>query len=282
MNRRQQVILVTGATGKQGGAVARHLLGDGWHVRALVRDPGKTAARVLEDHGVQLVLGDYDDPESLASALTGAYGVFSVQPWFPDGPETELRRGIALANAALAANVEHFVYSSVGGADRATGIPHFESKWHIEEHIREIGLSYTIWRPVHFMENLLVQRDRILGGHLVPAMNPDVPLQTIAVDDIGALVALSFRSPGGWLGHETEIAGDQVTYREMAADLGRVIGRDVELGEVSPPTERSRSLMTRWLEVEGYNADIDGVRRVLPSLHTFPQWASEVFAHGAG
>ncbi|HEX7453525.1 MAG TPA: NmrA family NAD(P)-binding protein, partial [Polyangiaceae bacterium] len=144
MNAPNRIVLVTGATGRQGGAVARHLLKRGtFVVRALVRDKDKPAAQALERAGAVLVKGEFNDRASLDLALQDAYGVFSVQS-LNAGLEAEVRDGNALADAAKAAAVEHFVYSSVGGAERKTGIPHFESKARIEDHLRSSGLPYTI------------------------------------------------------------------------------------------------------------------------------------------
>jgi len=277
MDRSTCSILVTGATGRQGGAVARKLVADGWDVRALVRDADKPAARALAGLGANLVTGDLDDPGSVARAVEGAYGVYSVQSWV-DGVDAEERQGKTLAEAAAKAQVEHFVYSSVGSADRHTGVPHFESKARIEQRIQEVGLPFTIFRPVYFMENLLRQRDAICAGHIDPTINPDVSLQLIAVEDIASFVALAFRSPGGWLGHTTELAGDERTFLEIADVFAALLGRAVDVHPVVRPAEPERQIMARWFEEYGYDADIDRLRTILPSLHSLAQWAQKNFA----
>ena len=278
MYRSKTLIVVTGATGKQGGAVARHLLADGFRVRAFVRDPEKPEALALADQGAELAVGDMDLSASLDAAFAGAYGVFSVQGWLPDGVDAETRRGFAVAEAASRAGIQQFVYSSVGGADQGTGIPHFESKWLIEQRIHELELPATIWRPVYFMENLLWQRDAILAGHLAPPLNPTTPMQFITVEDIGAFVACSFRNPGTWLGHSTEIAGDQRSYIEVAETLGHVLGHPVVLDDRLLPKEQERIAMMEWFEKAGYHADIAKLRRLLPSLHDLEYWARETFS----
>src|SRR4051794_32966439 len=145
-----KTILVIGVTGQQGSAMARQLLAksaaEGLHVRGLVRDLDKPAAKAFQAQGVELVVGDLDDRASLDKAVKGAYGVYSVQT-VVGLPEVEIQQGNDLADAAKAAGVQHFIYASVGGADRNTGNPHFDSKWKIEEHIRAIGLPATILRP---------------------------------------------------------------------------------------------------------------------------------------
>ena len=170
-------VLVCGATGNQGGAVARSLLERGFSVRALSRNPDKPAARTLAGRGAEIVRGDLEDRSSLDRALDGIHGVFSVQNYFEAGYDGEVRQGKALADAAKEAGVEHFVYSSVGSTYRNTGIPQFESKWEVEGHVREVSLPYTILRPVGFMQNWEWMRDQILSGTLAQPLDPDKPLQ---------------------------------------------------------------------------------------------------------
>lgn len=135
MANSNQTILVIGATGNQGGAVAQHLLQHGnFTVRAFVRDPNKLAVQALKQAGAELVAGDLNDRASLDRALQGASGVFSVQT-FQDGSDTEIHQGKTVLDAASSAGSQHFVYSSVGSAERNTGIPHFDSKLQIEEYI---------------------------------------------------------------------------------------------------------------------------------------------------
>jgi len=149
MNNKEKIILVTGATGQQGGASARHLQARGWRVRALTRDPHTAAARALADAGVKVVQGDLNDRASLDRAIKGTHGVHSVQPYMPQDPTREVYQGKNLAEAASDAGVEHFVYSSVAGADQHAGTPEQDSKGEIEQHIRSSGLPATILRPTY-------------------------------------------------------------------------------------------------------------------------------------
>ena len=130
MTKRRSV-LVTGATGKQGGAVARQLIGKGHHVRALTRDPSKPAAQALAGLGAELAVGNLDDRASLERAIDGVDAVFAVATPFEEGTQAETQQGINVADAAIAAGVQ-LVYSSVANADRQTGIPHFDSKFAVE------------------------------------------------------------------------------------------------------------------------------------------------------
>jgi uncharacterized protein YbjT (DUF2867 family) len=144
---------VCGATGNQGGAVARSLLDRGFRVCGLTRDPEKPEAQVLTEQGAEVVQGDMEDRSAMDRVLEGTYGVFSVQNFWEVGYDREVQQGKTVADAAKAAGVEHFVYSSVGSAHRQTGIPHFDSKLEVEEYVRQIELPYTILRPVFFMQN---------------------------------------------------------------------------------------------------------------------------------
>lgn len=276
MNHQGRTILVTGATGRQGGAVARHLLAAGWTVRALSRDPSKPAARALADAGAEVVPGDLDDRASLDRALSGVYGVFSVQNAWEHGPAGEVRQGKALAEAARAAGVAHFVQSSVGGAERRTGIPHFDSKWAVEQHVRALDLPATVLRPVFFMENFLPLRPAVLEGAFSLALRPDRPLQMIAVEDIGAFAALAFARPERFLGQALELAGDELTMPQVAETFARVIGRPVRF--VEQPLEAlrraspERALMFQWFNDAGYRVDLAALRALHPDLLTFERW----------
>jgi len=270
-NPDQHTILVSGATGRQGGAVARHLLEQGFHVRALTRNPDQEAAKDLADRGVDIVEGNFDDRDSLDQALDGVYGAFSVQNMITAGLDGEVRQGKAFADAAADAGVEHFVYSSVGGAERDTGIPHFETKWEIEKHLRSLELPATILRPVFFMNNWLRFKDAILGGHLPQPFSPDTKLQQIAVDDIGAFANLAFSDPDEWIGEAIEIAGDELTMNETARTFGRALNREVTYKQLpwdafEDQAGEEMTIMYQWFENEGYEADIKGLREVHPDL----------------
>ena len=160
---KNKLILVTGATGHQGGAVLRHVRERGFPCRALTRDPDSPKARSSVGSGLEITRGDQEDQASLTRALDGVYGVFSVQS-LDSGIEAEIRQGRNLADAAKRSRVSHFVYSSVASADQQTGIPHFDSKFQLEEHLRGTGVPFTIVRPAFFMENWLGMREAIENG----------------------------------------------------------------------------------------------------------------------
>lgn len=275
MDRGDRTILVTGATGHQGGAAARHLLADGWNVRALVRDAEKPEALALAEAGAELFLGDLDDAASLEAATWGAHGVYSVQ--IQSGVEAEADQSRHLANAAKAADVQHFVYSSVMGADRESTLPWVASKVENEHYLHLLELPLTIWRPATFMDNWLDrQRDGILGGRLTGFEPPDTLHQWIAVDDIGRFVALAFAHPEIWIGRTTEIAGDELSGRQAAAVFSRALGVPVAYEQVAPPTGMPAPAPAAADAPPPNRADIAKLRESIPDLLTLDVWATRL------
>jgi uncharacterized protein YbjT (DUF2867 family) len=276
---KDRTILVSGATGHQGGAVLRHLRERHFPVRALTRDANSPKARALMTPGVEVTTADLDDPASLMSVLDDIYGVYSVQP-FTDNQEEEVRQGNNLVDAANREEISHFVYSSVIAADASTGIPHFESKGKIEEHLRNSGLPYTIFRPVSFMDNWLGAKDQIDAGTLALPLKPETRLQMIAVDDIGAFVSQAFEHSGHWNGKTYDLAGDEPSMQEIAQALGRAAGRNVKYVQVPWDEFEKRAgsdltKMYRWFDESGYHVDTDAVRQQYPPLMTFERWLAK-------
>lgn len=275
--KNDRTILVTGATGRQGGAVIAQLRAKHFPVRALTRNPDKPQARQFVGHGAEAVRGDMNDLDSLSRAVDGVYGVFSMQTPAEHGSAVEVRQGINVADAAKRTRVSHFVYSSVGSADQHTGIPHFDSKARIEDHIRGTGLRFTIFRPVFFMENLLGVRERIEQGVLALPLRPDTRLQMIAVDDICAFVALAFEKPGHWQNRIVDIAGDEVSMTELAASLSHISAQEVRYEQVpwdefEKAAGAEMTAMYRWFDTVGYHADIPAVRGEYSNLSSLERW----------
>jgi uncharacterized protein YbjT (DUF2867 family) len=277
-------VLVTGATGRQGGAVIRHMLPKGWKLRALTRNTRSHAAQELARQGVEVVEGDLEDPASLDRISRDIYGIYSVQDFWAVGARREVRQGKNLADFAKKAGVQHFVYSSVGGAERNTGITHWESKWEIENYIRKLSLPATILRPASFMEtyHILEVEVGILKGKLADPVRADKPYQTIATDDIGAFAALAFEHPKDFVGVELEIAGSELTNIDAAQVFSRVLGKPVKFRKLPLPIVRlvlgkEFYQMFRWFNEAGYKADIAGLRRRYPEihLHTLEEWLYE-------
>src|SRR6185437_1477695 len=146
-------VLVTGGTGKQGGSVVKSLLERGHQVHVVTRSTDSAKARELANAGVTLVHASLEDTAALIKALEGATSLFAMTTSFEGGPQAETRQGISAADAAKAAGV-HLVFNSVGSANRQTGVPHFDSKYEVENHVVKIGVRATVLAPVYFMENL--------------------------------------------------------------------------------------------------------------------------------
>jgi uncharacterized protein YbjT (DUF2867 family) len=284
MNRGTDTILVTGATGNQGGAVARELLARGHRVKAMTRKPDGESARALAAQGAHLVEGNLDDPASLERALSGAWGVFGVQNTWEAGVEREEEQGKRLAEIARKVGVQHFVYTSVGSAHRGTGIPHFDNKFRIEERVRDLNFpSHVIIRPVFFMENFLSPwfKSGIDNGTLGVGILPNTTLQMIAVEDIGKYGALAFDDHARLNRREIDIAGDELTMPQAAEALSTAANRKVAFAQV--PIEQVRqfsedfALMLEWFDRVGYdvnirrNAEEFGIRPT-----RFAEWASRI------
>ena len=274
------VYAVVGATGQQGGATVRALLAAGARVRALTRDPSSARARTLAERGVQVVRGDAGDPASVRAAFEGAVGAFVMTtPFGPGGTERETEEGIALVDAVRDADVPHLVLNSVGGAERDTGIPHFESKRRVEEHVERLGLDATLVRPVFFMENLpgsVSEEDGALVLRLpLPAR---VPLQMVAVEDIGAASAAALLHPARVPGGAIELVGDEVTGEQAAAAFGRARGLPARY-EALPvevlPDEDLTAMFTWFAHPPAYQGDVEASRRLVPDLHTLDDWLAQ-------
>lgn len=284
MTNNDRVVLVAGATGRQGGGVVRHMLRKGWSLRALTRNPKSYAAQQLAARGVEVAHGDLDDPASLERAARGVYGIFSVQDFWTVGARREVQQGKNLADVAKKVGVRHFVYSSVGGAERNSGITHWETKWVVEQHIRSLGLPVTILRPASFMETYHITEVEIglLKGKLVDPIRGDKPYQTIATDDIGAFVAVAFERPKDFVGLELEIAGSELTNLQAAQVFSRVLNRPVTFKKlpmlvVKLVLGKEFYEMFDWFNKRGYQANISDLRRKYPEvhLHSLEEWLRE-------
>ena len=284
MNKGQDVILITGATGQQGGATARALLADGHKVVAMTRNPSSEKARALTSLGAEVIPGDLDDEASLRSALEGKWGVFAVQNTWEAGVEGEEEQGKRLALLAKEAGVEHYVYASVGSADQDTGIPHFDNKYRVEETVRELGFpAYVILRPVFFMENLASPwfKPGIDDGVVAISVLPETEIQMVAVEDIGEYGKLAFEHHAQLNGQAIDFAGDKMTPVQIATTLSELTGREINHFQV--PIEQVREFsddfatMLEWFDGRGFSADIQGNQDRYGILATgFADWASRV------
>jgi uncharacterized protein YbjT (DUF2867 family) len=278
--RSRRPIAVVGATGQQGGATVRALLGANAPVRALARRIDSDAARDLGELGADLVAADIDDPEGLRTAFTGVDAVFAMTtPGYDQRTDLEVRQGHAIADAAAAAGVPRVVYSSVGGAERHTGIPHFDSKRDVEEYLVAQGLPTTFVRPVFFMDNFAqfltptIQDDTLVVRIPLP---PGIPLQMIAVEDVGAVAAAAVLDPDRVAEGSIEIAGDELTGEQIAEAYQRrydVPARYEALPSSVLDGNADQRAMFEWFaHPPAFRADLAGTRALAPGTKTFEQW----------
>ena len=275
---RELTVVVTGSTGKQGGAVARGLLARGHMVRAVTRDPNSSQARSLANAGATLVAASLEDTAAITKALEGATSLFAMT--IPSGgADAETRQGFAAAEAAKAAGV-HLVFTSVGSANRETGIPHFDSKYEVEKHIAKLGVRATILAPVYFMENLYFAKEQLAKGVYPAALPPERTLAQIAVADIGAVAVRVLEDAGRFTGKRFDLAGDALTGNDIVAILSRVAGRPFAYHQVPLDVVRQRmgedgARMYEWLDRVGYTADRAALHREFPDVafHDFESWA---------
>jgi uncharacterized protein YbjT (DUF2867 family) len=268
MNKDRDIILITGATGNQGGAIARQLLSKGFRVRGMTRNPHSDKSKAIAAIGAEVVQGEFDDPESLERALEGVWGAYSVQNTWESGVVREEEQGKLFAEIARKKGISHFVYSSVGSAHRNTGIPHFDNKWRIEQKIRSLAFpSYTILRPAFFMDNFVSPwfKPGLMEGKLKIALKPGTVLQMNAVEDIGKFGVIAFENHEKMNGVELDFAGDQLTMPETAEIIGKAMGKKV-IFEKTPIEEVRKwsedfAVMLEWFDRVGYCADIDALEK---------------------
>ena len=278
------LVLVAGATGQQGGSVARRLLEGRFRVRGVTRNVDSDAAKELTAMGAEIVRAEFTDPESLDAALEGVDAVFAVTTPFEAGVDAETAQGVALVDAAAAAGVDHFVYSSVASADKATGVPHFESKYRVEEHLAASDLRWSVVAPVYFMGNLFFP-DMLNGlkeGAYAIALPADLSLQQIAGEDIGAFVAHVLANADEFARTRIDIAGDELSSQQSADVLADILGKPISVVELPIDGIRSFSedfaLMYEWFVSTGYVADVEGLRSSYPEIGwtRFAEWATRI------
>jgi uncharacterized protein YbjT (DUF2867 family) len=274
-------ILVTGATGQQGGALARLLLQKKHEVYALIRntEPESPKAQNLRNLGAKLIKGDLDDNDSLEQATNGIDSVFLMGTWVEVGTEGETRRGKMMVDIAKEKKIEHLVYSSVVNADKNTGIPHFESKYKVEQHIKNSGIPHTIIGPTFFMDNLLsYSRAGLQQGQLALPLSPSLILQQSAVENIAEFFALVLERRNSFLGKRIDIASDELTGEQAVKVLSDELRREINYVQV--PLQQIRqvsedlALMFQWFERIGTGVDVASLHKQYPEVNwlTFKDW----------
>jgi uncharacterized protein YbjT (DUF2867 family) len=276
-------VLVTGATGRQGGAVARRLLEKGHRVRAFTRSPQSPGALQLEGMGAVIVKGDFDDRESLDQALAGATAAFLVATPYESGSIAETRQALAFVDSARSSGTAHLVYSSVASADKRTGIPHFESKHQVERHIESSGITHTILAPVAFVDDFIDEPDsraELSRGRLAMPLSPTRELQQVSIAEVAELAALAIEQRDRFLGLRIEVASHSIAAQRMAQVLSQATGHDIAYREVPLDDARGQmgdevADMFAWFERAGFDVDIEKLRNAYPEVQwqTFEEWA---------
>ncbi|WP_144126544.1 NmrA family NAD(P)-binding protein [Catellatospora sichuanensis] len=296
-------VLVTGATGMQGGAAVQALLRAGHPVTAFVRNPSSAAAQALTDQGVALATGDLDDAASLEAASAGHDAVFSVQlaGVDPTDPGAEQRKARNIATAAKRAGVSQIIHTSVsstGWRTRHPGIEvtdpvmkaYWDEKEAAEDAIRQAGLDHwTIFKPAFFMDNYLppkqgTQFPELPQGKLITSASPQTVLALICADDFGAAVAAAVAEPGKFHEAEIDLAGDALTHTEIADTLTRAAGRKVEAVFLSRQEQEQRmgaptAWGDTWSDRVGYPARPHHAARYGLTTTTLEQWAAQHDLH---
>lgn len=280
-----RTIVVTGATGLQGGAVARCLLQDGWHVRGLTRNAASKQARALRALGAEVVQGDMAEAASLRRAFDGAYGVYSVQNPFVGGPKAEVRQGKNVAEVAKDVGVQHLVYGSAGTGSRGTSVPSWETKLQIEDHMEALELPLTILRPTAFMELMTHKKffPPVAAWQLMPKlMGPSRRLPWLCTEDLGVIGARAFADPHSFVGKDLTLASDvrsldecRSTYREVMGRNPRHLPMPVWLFERFGFVGKDLTTMWRWLRTGEVDLDTSPTRAIHPDAQTVGGWLSK-------
>ena len=264
-------VLVTGATGNQGGR-ANALLKRGHNVIAFTRSPLSPAAQDLLSSGAKLAKGDLTDRASIeAAAKKGVDAIYGVTTFVEHGIQTEITQGINLVDVASKAGV-HFVFSSVASANKNTGVPHFDSKWEIEKHILQSKMEYTIVAPVYFMENLInFGFDNLKKDIYASPLSPEKKLAQICLDDIANFVVLALENRPKFIRKRFDIASDNLTGIEVTDILSKCLSQKIQYIQIPMEDIRKQSpdlaKMYEWFEKTGYEADVLSLQRQFPEVH---------------
>ncbi len=265
------LILVTGITGNQGGAVARELESRGFPLRGLSRDIQKAESIALAESGIEMVQGDFNDPESVRRAAEGVHGMFLVLPQIWQAEE-EIRMGTDTIDAAISAGVQHLVYSSSGAGHPVDGFPG-AAKMQIGRYLSESGTPYTIVMPGTFMEGLLpTERQReILENGYGNGQGPEARTEFVALEDVGFIVGEIFDDPDPWLGIAQHVAGDSVSGAELTAIFSGISGRNIEFQITEPPFWMMG--MLEWMQQQpDAGPEVAALRERYPRLSTLEEF----------
>jgi uncharacterized protein YbjT (DUF2867 family) len=272
-----KTVLVTGATGSQGNAVASHLLKKGFIVKALTRNPENTKAKALAALGAEIVKGNLEQPQSLVQALNGCEAVFSMQNFWEKGVGLagEQRQAMHMIEAAKKTGIRHFVQSSIAGAQSAKGIHHIESKWHIEEKVRASGLNYTFLRTVFFMNSVFDPKyARVFVPMVRGVLDPHVSgHHFIAMDDLGGVAAQVFAHPEKYKNKAVHVASDVISGEKIKNLVEEVTGKKKYRFKIYPwmlkllGNQFYRQM--QWNKAKPWQFSLEETREIYPQLTSF-------------
>jgi len=277
-----KTVLVTGATGKQGGSAIKELLTriQNFKIKALVRNPDSAASQKLKAQGVELIKGDLHDQDSLKAALKDVDSAFLMTTPIggKNGALDEIVQGKNFIDAAKVTGVKFIVFTSVGSADRDTKVPHFDSKREVEKYLESSGIAWTILRPVAFMDNFPTEGiTKNLTLSFFAAMLQGKQLQLIAVEDIGIFAGKALEDEEKYKGRHIELAGDDVNAPQILEEFERVQGSKpftfwMPLTLLSYILPVDINAMFAFFREKGYVADIAALRMEHPGLKNFEQY----------
>lgn len=287
----KKTILVIGATGAQGGSVARHLVARGrFHVRALTRNAESDAAKMLRELDIEVVQGTLDDRASLRNAMRGAYGVFGVTNYWEHFAR-ELEHGRNLINAVAGSTVEHFVFSTLHsvykGSSGQLSSPHCDLKHELEEYTKALGIPATFVHPAFYFDNFFSffpPQKSADGTYHFGFPQGETPLAGVAAEDIGGPVAAIFDQPAAFIGETVGIAGDDLRGDEYARVMSKVAGRNVRYNHIPREVYAAFGVPAadELADMFDFNrrfipnraADVARSRALYPQIQTFEQWAA--------
>lgn len=273
-------IFITGGTGQQGGAVARSLINDGLHVKILTRHPDSAKALELKQKGAKIIKGSFHDFDTIAENLKGSDGLFLMSTPFESGIQGEIDQAKRLVDLAANISIPFLLFTSVVDADKQTGIPHFDSKFEIEKHIKSKNLNHSIIAPAYFYENFFSPfvLPGLKNGFFAQALSASKKLQSISVETIGNFAAYIFEHPDTFNGKRINIASDELNGTEYSQLLTRKSGKTIQYQEIPLAEIRKNSedmaKMYEWFENVGYSVNINDLKLQYPQVNwiTFNDW----------
>jgi len=273
-------VFVTGASGNLGGAVTRSLLKNGSKVKALTRNPSSPKIQELIKLGAEIIEGDLNKPGSFKETLKNVDGIFCVLT-YDNGVEKEKAQGKLLVDLAIENKIKHFVYSSVIGVDLDTGIPHWESKFAIENYIKQSGIPYTIIRPVSFYENFLIPavKSRILKGTLSTPVKENVIQQFISAHDIGEISTQTFLNKDKYLDQTITIAAEEMDMKTVTRIFHETLDKEMKYQQLPMLFTRlimgkGNTRMFKWVNEHGavFVKDLNAFKLEYPNLLSIKDW----------